>query len=944
MSKKMTMVFIVPGMPFSGGSLTRHSLGGSETAALCMAREMAKFGHDVIVFSNCTEAHTGGPGKYDGVNYRPIQQAENFITQCEHDVLIVERNSKAFMLNHRAKLAILWNHDLAVKPIRGQIHQIMWNVNYITGLSKFHIDQQVDVLQLPKEIMWQTRNGIILDDFKYDTSEKNLKKFMYCSRPERGLENLVMPGGIMEELYKYDPELHLYVAGYDHTTKEMENYYRYLWGRIEELPNCTNLGSLPKHRLYKHYGDTVAYLYPSDFEEISCITAMECMRSKVILIGSEKAAVPETMDGCGVLIKPPVRTKEYMDKFISKVKQVVTDHGYRKMLQDKGFKKSKNMDWSCVAKEWQDKFYSFFEDQTNNEKRLARHFDFYGDRIALLEHSKCKNCENDVLRDVKTKAEDFSSVVDIDNVNNINELLSTANVMKVEFARRVLDTVLAEGKKIKTVVDYGCDYGQYAGALATVFKDINFIGVDISDEKIEKAKKLGIVPNTKFMTLAEFEKANVKADAVLLFDVVDCIPKPWEFVDKVESLLDEDGLVIMSNRYGPWKKIGGDNGMLWHFEGSDIKDMFEKKKAYAINVGYTAKVATGEDIGWHFVVYKKSDAKTGKVDLERKLSIQNPRQTICLSMITKNSEGLLHRALKSVKDIVDDMVIVDTGSTDSTIEIAKKYTSKVFSGSDPLVHGFETPRNETLKHIDTDWILWIDSDEELLMQKNLRKYLKENVFKGYAMRQHHFSAQPANCFKPDMPVRIWRHGIGIQWYGVVHEHVETGMNESVLPSTLLGDIELAHDGYLTEEIRRSRFHRNFDLLCRDRKKYPNRRLGKFLMMRDKVHLMRYELEQNNMNLTPKAAEYAEEVINEFREDFLPMADHMQLDGLSYYSEALRLLNRGAEVTWNIAVAKQNAMMNPKGTLTSRFDTKEDYKTFIESQMDGMFEPHTGKYA
>jgi hypothetical protein len=137
----MDIVFVVPGMAFSGGSLKRHSLGGSETAAICMARELQKMGHTVYVFCDCDKPHTGGPGEYDGVLYKPLEQAEGWLASCDHDVLIAQRNPWAFAIRPRSKLNILWNHDLAVKIGRQALHSSLWNIDYITGLSKFHIDQ-----------------------------------------------------------------------------------------------------------------------------------------------------------------------------------------------------------------------------------------------------------------------------------------------------------------------------------------------------------------------------------------------------------------------------------------------------------------------------------------------------------------------------------------------------------------------------------------------------------------------------------------------------------------------------------------------------------------------------------------------------------------------------------------------------------------------------------
>jgi glycosyltransferase involved in cell wall biosynthesis len=85
------------------------------------------------------------------------------------------------------------------------------------------------------------------------------------------------------------------------------------------------------------------------------------------------------------------------------------------------------------------------------------------------------------------------------------------------------------------------------------------------------------------------------------------------------------------------------------------------------------------------------------------------KQKLTLCMIVKNEEKFLRGCLESVKDIVDEIVIVDTGSTDKTVEIAKEYTSLVVN--EPWRDDFSHHRNTALKYATGDWVLQIDADE-----------------------------------------------------------------------------------------------------------------------------------------------------------------------------------------------------------------------------------------
>ncbi len=78
-------------------------------------------------------------------------------------------------------------------------------------------------------------------------------------------------------------------------------------------------------------------------------------------------------------------------------------------------------------------------------------------------------------------------------------------------------------------------------------------------------------------------------------------------------------------------------------------------------------------------------------------------------MIVKNEEKHLVKCLRSVRDVVDEMIIVDTGSTDKTNDIAKVFGAKVFDF--PWTGDFSAARNHSLEQATGDWILVLDADE-----------------------------------------------------------------------------------------------------------------------------------------------------------------------------------------------------------------------------------------
>ena len=89
---------------------------------------------------------------------------------------------------------------------------------------------------------------------------------------------------------------------------------------------------------------------------------------------------------------------------------------------------------------------------------------------------------------------------------------------------------------------------------------------------------------------------------------------------------------------------------------------------------------------------------------------------ISLCMIVKNEEDVIGRCLECVKEVVDEIIIVDTGSTDSTVEIAKEYTNKIYNFE--WVDDFAKARNYSFSKATKDYIMWLDADD-IILEKDL---------------------------------------------------------------------------------------------------------------------------------------------------------------------------------------------------------------------------------
>src|SRR5690349_2795694 len=90
----------------------------------------------------------------------------------------------------------------------------------------------------------------------------------------------------------------------------------------------------------------------------------------------------------------------------------------------------------------------------------------------------------------------------------------------------------------------------------------------------------------------------------------------------------------------------------------------------------------------------------------------HPQPLISACLIVRNEEANLPRCLGSLAGKIDQFVVVDTGSTDRTVELAQQAGAEVFQFA--WCDDFSAARNESLRHAWGKWILWIDADDELV--------------------------------------------------------------------------------------------------------------------------------------------------------------------------------------------------------------------------------------
>ena len=211
-----------------------------------------------------------------------------------------------------------------------------------------------------------------------------------------------------------------------------------------------------------------------------------------------------------------------------------------------------------------------------------------------------------------------------------------------------------------------------------------------------------------------------------------------------------------------------------------------------------------------------------KLKPSKKLKSNKDSLKISACYITKNEEKNLKRSIESIKSQVDEIVIVDTGSTDNTIEIAKSYGAKILSS--PWNNDFSTPRNLAIENATGNWILFLDADEFFAAEtaKNLRPLIvkadKQNN-NGILVNLVNIDIDDGNkVLDTTFILRAYRKLKGIHYIGRIHEGLCMANNSPLdkLVFAAKNMLTLYHTGY-SAAVNKNKARRNLEMLLNELK-------------------------------------------------------------------------------------------------------------------------------
>ena len=256
---------------------------------------------------------------------------------------------------------------------------------------------------------------------------------------------------------------------------------------------------------------------------------------------------------------------------------------------------------------------------------------------------------------------------------------------------------------------------------------------------------------------------------------------------------------------------------------------------------------------------------------------------ISLVMIVKNEEETLEKSLRSVNELVNEIIIVDTGSTDKTREIALRYTEKVFSFS--WCNDFSKARNFSISKASNPWVLILDADEVITEydEKKIKEFCNNsNDLVGRIKRINIYEDKYGTKKYIERVNRFFNKN-NFEYEGIIHEQVVSKKREDY--NTINIDLCVEHIGYSKAVLSKTnKIERNIELLKMAREKDPkdpyiNYQLGKSYFMGKDFHMAKIFFENALVVLDSFNYEYTQDLVESYG---------YSLVNLNLYEEALKL--------------------------------------------------------
>ena len=331
-------------VPWNYSSMLQGALGGSEKAVAQLARELARMEYTVYVSGSVLKE--SGDVKYVG-----LSDLSNLLRTTAFHTIICSRYVSflelygAFTSFHQF---YVWAHDTHLLPYGCDLSDTAilekW-ADHIDGCvcqTRWHADEYARKYPTLQSKICVINNGI--DEALFPVyPQKVPNRFIYTSRTERGLNRIL---DLWPDITILMPDATLVISTY--VPFPCNDDERRMQARIAGLNDASqmqcirHLGQLNYDKLYAEMGAAEYWLYPTDWPETSCITAMEMLMSGVICLYYPVAGLTDTMGGCGIQVAPGSEVETLR----------ILDDAAKEALRQQGRAYAESCSWSNRAQQW----------------------------------------------------------------------------------------------------------------------------------------------------------------------------------------------------------------------------------------------------------------------------------------------------------------------------------------------------------------------------------------------------------------------------------------------------------------------------------------------------------------------------------------------------------------------------------------------------------------
>lgn len=352
LSENKTIVFHTSGyhdMIYCWNPKGDSRISGSEYMAMNLAKEFYKLGYRVFIIGTFEDKknNINYEGIYDGIEYIDYKYFSEFALSYVIDYLIISRFTSNLVYYDNIKNVYLWIHDV-LPTIDSKSKCVQYHkekFKYIIAISEWQKQNTVKTLNIPSNKIKVSRNAIYTSRFLNKNIEKIPYRFIYSSYPDRGLVYLME---IIPKIKEKYPETTLYLF----VNKDLiDNETMKI---IESLDYVFLNGRVSQEELSNEFLKSDIWLYPTNFPETYCITALEAMASKCLVATVNYCGLGNIVYGKGIVCDTPI--KDNLDELITKLFFVLERPNLKKHFIDTAYKWAINQTYEKLTEEWIDIF------------------------------------------------------------------------------------------------------------------------------------------------------------------------------------------------------------------------------------------------------------------------------------------------------------------------------------------------------------------------------------------------------------------------------------------------------------------------------------------------------------------------------------------------------------------------------------------------------------